>query len=114
MTLTWTSTTTNADNDNNNDIVKRNACEERNAHSNVDDDADNDDDATITWRSLPLSRYKEFLPRCMWFASTSPDYNSDNNSNNGDIDKDNDDSSISSIPSIDFNWVDFGPILEDL
>ena len=43
------------DADNDNDIVKRNACEEPNAHSDIDDDADNDSDATITWQSFPLS-----------------------------------------------------------
>jgi hypothetical protein len=103
-----------ADDNENNDIVERNAREERDTHSDVDDDADDKDNATITWRSLPLSQYKEFLQCRVWFATNSPDYNGDNNGNNGNIDKDDDDSSIGSISSVDFDGVDFGPILKDL
>ena len=95
-------------------IVKRNACEERDAHSDVDNDADDDNNATITWRSLPLSRYEEFLQCRAWFATSSPDYNGDTNGNNGKIDEDNDDSSIGSISYVDFDGVDFGPIIKDL
>ena len=51
----------NADDDDN--IVERNACEECDTHSIIDKNADADNDATITWRSLPLSLYKEFLRR---------------------------------------------------
>jgi hypothetical protein len=51
----------NNNNNNNNNIAKRNAREERSAHSDVDDNADGGNNATITWRSLPLSQYKEFL-----------------------------------------------------
>ena len=104
----------NAANNNDNNIVKRNAREERDAHFDVDEDTDDDEDATITWQSLPLSQYKEFLRHCAWFATNSPDYNGDNNGNNGEIDKDNDDSFIGSLSSVDFNGVDFGPIIEDL
>ena len=95
-------------------IVERNAREERNAHCNIDDNTDNNNDATITWRSLPLSRYEEFLQCRAWFATNSSDYNGDNNSNNGETDEDNDDSSIGSISSVDFDGVDSGSIIEDL
>ena len=100
--------------DDNDDIVECNAREECDTHYNIDDNADNDDNATITWRSLPISRSEEFLRRRAWFAYTSPDNNGDNNGNKGDIDEDDDDSSIGSISSVDFDGVDFGPILEDL
>ena len=101
--------------DNNDDnIVERNPHEERNAHSDVDDDADDGDNATITWWSLPLSQYEEFLRRRAWFASNSPDYNGDNNGNSGKIDEDDGGSSIGSISSTDFDGFDFGPIIEDL
>ena len=76
-----------ADDNNNDNIVERNAREESNAHSDIDDDADDNDDATITRRSLPLSRYEEFLRRHAWFATNSPDYNGDNNGNNGKLTK---------------------------
>ena len=95
-------------------IVKRNTREDSNAHSDVDDNADDNDDATITRRPLPLSRYEEFLRRRAWFATNSPDYNGDNNGNNSKIDEDDDNSSIGSISSVDFDGVDFGPIIEDL
>ena len=81
-------------------IVERNAREERNAHCNIDDNTDNNNDATITWRSLPLSRYEELLQYHMWFASTSPDYNGNNNGDKGDKDADDNDSSIGSISSV--------------
>jgi hypothetical protein len=103
-----------ADDNDDDDIVERNACEESDAHSDVDDKADDDNNATITWRSLPLSRYKEFLQCRAWFATNSSDYNGDNNSNNGETDEDNDDSSIGSISSVDFDGVDSGSIIEDL
>ena len=100
--------------DNNNNIVKHNAREECDAHSDVDNNADNDDNVTITLQSLPLSRYEEFLLLHTWFTLTSPDYNGDNNGNNDDIEEEDNDSSIGSTSSIDFDGVDFGPILEDL
>ena len=103
-----------ADKNNDDNIVERNAREESDAHSDIDDDADDDNDATITRRSLPLSQYEEFLRCRAWFAMNSPDYNGDNNGNISEIDEDNDNSSIGSISSVDFNGVDFGPIIEDL
>jgi hypothetical protein len=103
-----------ADDIDDNDIVERNSCEESNAHSDLANDADDDDDATMSWRSLPLSQYEEFLQRRAWFATNSPDSNSDNNGNNNKIDEDDDDSSIGSVSSVDFDGVDFGPIIEDL
>jgi hypothetical protein len=104
----------NTDDNDDDNIVERNSREESDAHSDIDNNADDNNDATITWRSLPLSRYEEFLQCRAWFATNSPDSNGDNNVNNGKIDKNNDNSSIGSISSVDFDRVDFGPIIEDL
>ena len=45
-----------ADDNSADNIIERNACEESDAQSDVDDDADDNDNTTITWQSLPLSR----------------------------------------------------------
>jgi hypothetical protein len=44
-----------AEDNDDNGIVERNSREESNDPSDVDDDADDNNDATITWQSLPLS-----------------------------------------------------------
>ena len=64
---------------------------------------------------IPSTLSTQRIPTTLlWFISTSPDYNGNDSGNNVNDNKDDNDSSIGSISSVDFDGVDFGPILEDL